>query len=103
MLTAAQVQEAITSYYSLLPEDPQTAYGLTGPQLQDAASRGNYISFWNRFDDVVLGPVSAQDGQLTATAPVTFVEDGEAEEELHQFTLVQGPDGRLLMDLDQAL
>ena len=96
------MQQAITSYYALLPQDPQTAYGLTGPTLRAAASRGNYIAFWNRFSSVTLGPVSATDGSLTATAPVTYVEDGVSLPERHTFTLVRGDDGRLLIDSDVA-
>ncbi|KQS68763.1 hypothetical protein ASG41_07565 [Modestobacter sp. Leaf380] len=103
VVTADEVAAALASYYALLPEDPQTAYGLTGPQLQDAASRGNYTSFWRRFDDVVLGPVSATDGSLEATAQVTYVEDGEQLVEQHRFTLVEAPDGSLLVDLDVAV
>ncbi len=103
VVTAAEVSDAITSYYALLPGDPQAAYGLTGPQLQEAASRGNYTSFWKRFDDVQLGPVSASDGSLEATAQVTYVEDGVPQVEQHRFTLVEAEDGTLLMDLDVAV
>ncbi|QNG37288.1 protein kinase [Geodermatophilaceae bacterium NBWT11] len=100
VVTAADVATAIEGYYALLPGDPQTAYGLTGPTLQEASSRGDYTSFWNRFDDVVLGPVSATDGSLEATGQVTFVEDGEEQVEQHRFVLVEGADGALLMDVD---
>jgi hypothetical protein len=100
VVTAAEVSRFVTDYYALLPGDPQTAYGLTGPTLQDASSRGNYQSFWKRFDDVVLGPVTATDGSLVATAQVTFVEDGEEQVEQHEFTLVEAADGTLLMDRD---
>ena len=100
--SAAEVRQAITSYYALLPQDPQSAWELTGPTLRGAASRGNYIAFWNRFSSVTLGPVSATDGSLTATAPVTYVEDGSTLPEQHTFVLVRGEDGRLLIDSDRA-
>jgi serine/threonine protein kinase len=100
--SAAEVQQALTSYYSLLPQDPQSAYDLTGPTLRAAESRGNYISFWKRFSDVTLGPVSATDGSLTATAQVTYVENGSTMPEQHTFVLVRGDDGRLLVDSDRA-
>jgi hypothetical protein len=96
------VEQTLTSYYALLPQDPQTAYDLTGPTLRAAENRSNYIAFWSRFSDVTLGPVSATDGSLTATAPVTFVEDGETLPEQHTFVLVRGEDGRLLVDSDRA-
>jgi serine/threonine protein kinase len=99
--SAAEVQQAITSYYALLPQDPQAAYARTGPTLQAAANRSNYIAFWNRFSSVTLGPVSATDGSLTATAPVTFVENGVTIPEQHTFTLIRGADGQLLIDSDR--
>jgi len=99
--SAAEVQQAITSYYALLPGDPQTAYDRTGPTLRAVESRTNYIAFWGRFSSVTLGPVSASDGSLTATAPVTYVENGSAAPEQHTFTLVRGADGQLLIDSDR--
>ncbi|WP_166503378.1 serine/threonine-protein kinase [Modestobacter italicus] len=100
--SAAEVRQAITSYYALLPQDPQSAWDLTGPTLRGAESRGNYIAFWNRFDSVTLGPVSATDGSLTASAPVTYVENGSTLPEQHTFVLVRGEDGQLLIDSDRA-
>jgi hypothetical protein len=98
--SAAEVEQAITSYYALLPQDPQTAYNLTGPTLRAAENRGNYISFWHRFSSVTLGPVSATDGSLTATAQVTYVENGQPQPEQHTIRLIRGDDGRLLIDSD---
>ncbi len=55
----------------------------------------------------VLGQVQRRQGQgrrrprtarRTATASLEFTEDGEKFTEAHQFTLVVGPDGQLLMD-----
>jgi serine/threonine protein kinase len=101
--SAAEVEQALSSYYALLPQDPQTAYDLTGPTLRAAENRGNYIAFWNRFSAVTLGPISATDGSLTATAPVTYVEDGEPlPVEQHTFTFVRGDGGQLLVDSDVA-
>ncbi|GAB4082347.1 serine/threonine protein kinase [Modestobacter muralis] len=100
--SAAEVQQTLTSYYALLPGDPAAAWERTGPTLRSAISRANYVRFWNRFSSVTLGPVSASDGSLTATAPVTFVENGAREPEQHTFTFVRGDDGRLLVDSDRA-
>ncbi|QXG74678.1 serine/threonine protein kinase [Modestobacter sp. L9-4] len=98
--SAEEVRQALTSYYALLPGDPETAWERTGPTLRAAEPRPDYIRFWDRFSSVSLGPVSASDGSLTATAPVTFVEDGSRSPEQHRFTLVRGDDGRLLVDSD---
>ncbi|MGY1840872.1 serine/threonine-protein kinase [Modestobacter sp. SYSU DS0985] len=102
---AAAVRDAITGYYGLLPDDPQAAWERTGPRLRAAiGSRARYIAFWNRFSDVRLGEVRAEDGSLVARAPVTFVErDGDRLPEQHRFTLVRGDDGRLLIDLDEPV
>ena len=70
--------------------------------MRSSISRAGYIRFWERFDSVSLGPVSASDGSLTATAPVTYVEDGARQPEQHVFTFVRGDDGRLLVDSDRA-
>jgi eukaryotic-like serine/threonine-protein kinase len=103
--TAAEVQEAVTSYYALLPDDPEAAWERTGPRLRaQVGSRGDYIAFWDRFESVDLGAVQAQDGSLVATAPVTFEdEDGGVSAEQHEITLVRDDDGRLLVDYDLAV
>jgi hypothetical protein len=95
------VEQALTSYYALLPGDPAAAWERTGPTLRAAESRPNYLRFWGKFSAARLGPVSASDGSLTATAPVTFIEDGESKPEQHTFVLVRGDDGRLLIDSDR--
>ena len=99
--SAAEVQQALTSYYALLPGDPETAWERTGPTLRAAEPRADYFRFWNRFSSVALGPVSASDDSLTATAPVTYVEDGARLPEQHRFTFVRADDGQLLVDSDR--
>ncbi|MCZ2846642.1 serine/threonine-protein kinase [Modestobacter sp. VKM Ac-2978] len=100
--SAAEVSQAITSYYALLPGDPESAWERTGPRLRaEIGSRSAYLTFWNRFQSVTRGPVSAQDGSLVASMPVTFTErDGTVRPEQHQITLVRGDDGQLLIDYD---
>jgi serine/threonine protein kinase len=100
-VTAADVRNFITSYYAMLPGNPQQAYDLTGPTLRNAESRDNYIAFWHRFSSVRLGPVTATDGSLVAHGSVTYVENGRSEPEQHTFTLVRGDSGQLLMDSDR--
>jgi serine/threonine protein kinase len=102
-VTAADVEQAVTDYYALLPGRPQQAWRLTGPTLQGVISRQDYVAFWNRFSEVRLGAVTAEEGSTTATAQVTFVENGQELVEQHRFTLVAGPRGELLMDSDVAV
>ncbi|MGY2082102.1 serine/threonine-protein kinase [Modestobacter sp. SYSU DS0657] len=103
--SAAAVRDAVRSYYALLPENPQAAWERTGPRLRAAiGSREAYVRFWNRFSDVRLGEVRAEDGSLSASAPVTYVEpDGDRFPEQHRITLVRGDDGRLLIDYDEPI
>ncbi|MCZ2803766.1 serine/threonine-protein kinase [Modestobacter sp. VKM Ac-2983] len=100
--SAAEVVQAVTSYYALLPGDPGAAWERTGPRLRaEIGSRSAYLAFWDRFRSVSRGPVSAQDGSLLASMPVTFTErDGSVSAEQHEITLVRGDDGRLLIDYD---
>jgi eukaryotic-like serine/threonine-protein kinase len=100
-VTASDVRNFITSYYALLPGNPQQAYDLTGPTLRNDESRDNYIAFWHRFSSVQLGPVTATDGSLVAHGTVTYVENGSSQPEQHTFTLVRGDNGQLLMDSDR--
>jgi hypothetical protein len=70
--------------------------------LRGAASRENYVAFWNRFSRVELGPLSVTDGSLRATGSVTYYEDGAPlPVEQHTFTLVRDDGGRLLIDSDR--
>jgi serine/threonine protein kinase len=103
--SAAEVTQAITSYYALLPGDPESAWERTGPRLRaEIGSRSAYIDFWNGFRSVRRGPVSAQDGSLVASMPVTFTgRDGSVSAEQHEITLVRGDDGQLLIDYDIAV
>ncbi len=113
-VTGDDVEAAISDYYALLPDDVEAAYALTGPTLQGRSSLGDYSAFFSTFDEVELRSVeAADDGSLTATAEVTFrwrKENGNGngngngrreETEQHLITLVQGEDGRLLVDVDQ--
>ncbi|WP_222192715.1 serine/threonine-protein kinase [Modestobacter italicus] len=100
--SAAEIEQAISSYYALLPGNPSAAWELTGPRLRaEIGSRADYLAFWNKFSSVSRGPVQAQDGSLVASMPVTFTErDGSVSAEQHEITLVRGDDGRLLIDYD---
>jgi serine/threonine protein kinase len=98
---AADVRQALTSYYALLPGNTARAYALAGPTLQ-AQGYPAFRDFFAQFSTVTLGTVTAQDGSLTATAEVTFTRPGGAPQpETHQMTLVRGNDGQLHLDVDQ--
>jgi serine/threonine protein kinase len=103
-VTAAEMQQFVTDYYSLLPGNPDAAYALTGPTLRGVSSPGDYRAFWSNFSAVTLSNPRASDGELVVTAQVTFVEDdGDTFPEQHRIELVETEDGQLLVDSDRAV
>ncbi|HEV7725778.1 MAG TPA: serine/threonine-protein kinase [Modestobacter sp.] len=103
--TAAEMEAFVAQYYALLPGEPQKAYGLTGPKLQAAiGGPGDYAGFWSAYSQVTLISPQASEPEQVVTADVRFVEkDGDVVEERHRIELVEGPDGQLLVDLDQKV
>jgi hypothetical protein len=84
----------------LLPGDTAAAYALTGPTLRRSESYANYQAFWARFRAVRLTGVQMQ-SPTTATGELDYtLTDGSTRRELHQFTLVRSPTGRLVLDSD---
>jgi len=100
--SAAEVEQAITSYYALLPGDAATAWQLTGPRLRaEVETQADYLGFWSAYRAVSISDVQATDGSLEATASVTYTEnDGDVIPETHAISLVRDDDGRLLIDYD---
>jgi hypothetical protein len=99
------VEETLDRYYGLLPDDPDTAYDLTGPFLQSQASRGYYRDFWAPWAEVELrevrGVQQPEEGVITATTEVEFTgDDGRELTERHQVRLVRADGGDWLVDLD---
>jgi serine/threonine protein kinase len=102
--TAAAMEQFVTSYYALLPGDPDAAYARTGPTLRGISGPGDYRAFWSAYRSVTLGSVQADEGSLAVDAQVTFVErDGDTFPEQHRIQLTEGPDGELLVDSDIAV
>jgi hypothetical protein len=100
-VTAAEMEQFVTDYYALLPENPDAAYERTGPRLRAAISARNYAGFWSRYQDVTLSDPQAVEGELVVNARVTYVEqDGDTLPEQHRIELVETEDGQLLIDRD---
>jgi serine/threonine protein kinase len=98
---AKDVEKFLRDYHQLVVRDPESAWAQTGPTLRSTISEQNYVSFWSQFSDVKLSDVHAEDGSLTATGQLEYrYRNGSRETEQHQFTLVVGDDGHLLMDSD---
>jgi hypothetical protein len=101
---AKDVEKFLRDYHQLVLRDPEAAWAETGPTLRNAISEQNYVAFWSQFSDVKLSGVKVQDGSLTATGQLEYrFRNGSRQTEQHQFTLVVGDDGQLLMDSDVAV
>jgi hypothetical protein len=102
-LSAENVQAFLGEYHSLVLQDPQAAYALTGPTLRAAISESNYIDYWRQFQDVRLSNIQAVDGQDTATATMELVYvSGGSETSQRRFTFLVR-DGELILDSDRAV
>src|SRR4051795_6041138 len=100
-VTAKDVRDFLNQYHQLVISDPEAAWARTGPTLRQSVSEQGFVNFWSRFTDVKLSGVQAEDGSLTATGQVEFdYRNGSRQREQHQFTLVVGDNGELLMDSD---
>ncbi|MGY1779854.1 protein kinase domain-containing protein [Geodermatophilus sp. SYSU D01036] len=98
-----EARQTLEQYYEYLPDDPESAYAMTGPSLRSRASFDYYRDFFGRWDEVSLvdvRDVDERDDGLTATSRVEFVRGGERVVETHAVTFVRGDDGELLVDLD---
>ena len=101
---AKDVRDFLNRYHDLLPGSPEQAWALTGPTLRGTISEQDYVAFWQQFDSVKLSGVQAQDGSLVATGKLEYkYRDGRKVTEQHQFTLVPGSGGQLLMDSDRKI
>lgn len=98
---AKDVSRFLKDYHQQVLADPRTAYDtLTGPTLRANVGYETYAGFWGRFSKVKIKDIRAEDGSTTATATIEYTENGETFTEAHQFTLVVGADGQLLLDVD---
>jgi eukaryotic-like serine/threonine-protein kinase len=100
-VSAKDVRDFLRQYHELVTRDPEQAWALTGPTLRGSVTEQGYVNFWSQYNEVKLSGVQAKDGSLTATGELEFRgRDGSRRREQHQFTLVRGADGNLLMDSD---
>ncbi|GAA2100054.1 hypothetical protein GCM10009841_14410 [Microlunatus panaciterrae] len=101
--TAAQLAQAISSYYALVPGKTEQAWKLLTPSYQNrtAGGRKSYQKFWKDIDQVSVSKVSGTppDG---AVATVTYrFKDGKVVEERTSYRLVN--DGGVLKINDSSV
>jgi serine/threonine protein kinase len=68
---AADAEQAVRDYYSMLPDDPQRAWSMLGPDAR-ASSGGHdgYVSFWDGISSLSVGDTSV-DGDVV-TVQLTY-------------------------------
>ncbi|HEV7203884.1 MAG TPA: serine/threonine-protein kinase [Jatrophihabitans sp.] len=89
--TRAQLAQAVTDYYGLLPGNTDAAWSRLTPSFQQsrAGGRQQYDQFWSGFSAVSTSNVSADAKANTVTAHVTYTrKDGSTTSETDTFGLV---------------
>ncbi|WP_367129317.1 serine/threonine-protein kinase [Saccharothrix sp. HUAS TT1] len=97
-----QLQQTVTDYYALLPDDTDRAWTRFGPGLQ-AQGRKQYDEFWERVKELRVSTPPQATGPDAVTVGIEY----EAEErgrvrETHRLRLITR-DGALLIDSDELL
>jgi eukaryotic-like serine/threonine-protein kinase len=102
--TAAQLKDALTNYYSVVPGNLDEGWSLLTPRFRHGGtvrSRDSYDSFWSGISSVSVSDVTA-DPPSTVSALVTYNEkNGHTSREHNTFTFVRGEDGVLRIDSQQ--
>ena len=97
--SAADLQQAVTGYYALLPHNVTAAWAMLGPSLQ-AKGFGPYQSFWSGIDSVQAVPAKVDAATMTVRVLVVYRRgDHRPQAEVHDLVLIQSGD-TLLIDGD---
>ena len=93
--TAAELEQAITTYYGLVPGDTDRAWQLLTPAYRRYPSGGrkSYDRFWNQVDRVSVSNIKA-DPPSKVEATIAYVRGGRTEVDRTLFRLVR--DGGVL-------
>jgi serine/threonine protein kinase len=88
--TAAQLEDVITTYYGLVPDDTDRAWPMLTANYQRTTSGGrqSYEQFWKQVDRVSVSKVKA-DPPSTVVATVTYRRGGQVAVERTSFRLVE--------------
>lgn len=94
---------AVTSYYALMPGDPDEGFTRLTARFQRSPAGGpaGYRNFWRTIDAVRAAKVSAQGPTVEVTVDYSF-KDGREVRERHRYGLVQ-QGGRWLIDTVKVL
>lgn len=97
-MNAATMTQFVEHYYSLLPNNLNTAFTLLGPAEQ-AQGRAAYADWWSRFDRVQVTPVGVDAAHHTVTIQLSAhnATTGRVASDTEVITLIRTPDGRGLL------
>ncbi|HWN35824.1 MAG TPA: protein kinase [Pseudonocardia sp.] len=97
--TAADLESFVRGYYALLPAQPAAAWQMLGDQARgESDGYQSYLNFYNGLDSVGFAEAPTAVDDRTVRATLRFATKGGAESvERYQFTVVLGPDGKLVM------
>lgn len=97
----AVLDQAVTSYYGLLPHNTDEAWSRLGPGLQ-AQGRDSYNAFWHDIKDVQITTAPQASGDtVTVTLRFTTADRGRIQE-THRLGMLMR-DGRPLINTDQLV
>ena len=99
--TTAELSQAVTDYYALLPDDTDAGWErLTASYQRQTGGKDSYEDFWNDIDTVTATDVSAT-APDRAQATVTYVEKSgnRRSSERRSFRLVRSGE---LLKIDQS-
>ena len=97
--TAAELEDAVTTYYGLVPDDTDAAWPLLTSNYQRTTSGGrqSYDRFWGQVESVKIGNVDATPPSRV-DATITYRRSSGTAVERTQFRLVREDDGTLKID-----
>lgn len=93
----ADFEQAVRTYYGLLPNQLDEAYAYLGPDVQNqAGGRSGYENFWNDYSEVEADNVQAEGTTVTLTIIYTRP-DGSTFTEPYVLEMGTAEDGRILI------
>ncbi|MCT2581640.1 serine/threonine-protein kinase [Actinophytocola gossypii] len=95
---AATPAAAVSSYYALMPGNPEEGWTRLTPNFQQNQALGyaNYVDYWSGIDAAPASQISAQGSTVEVTIDYDF-SDGRQVRERHRYQLVN-QNGRWLFD-----
>ena len=102
--TTAELEQAVTSYYALLPDEPEAGWQLLTPAYQQQAGGwDSYEGFWKTIDTVTVSNVRATlPDQVQATITYVMKSGNQNSTERRSFQLVEA-DGVLKINKSSVI